>query len=292
MLAVGMLLVLPMAQGAPIKSVIQKKAATNAHPSSKASDNEQAANGDNPNTILSAVTKTEKEQTDANKSEASVKASDSDIQGKLAKYTLGLLVVGFLQALILAGTVWAIIQQTRASRASQRPWVLIERIGNPSENWRYAKDSAYIPGIVFEFKVYGATPIKIIEGAFDLTSVPNKKGVIPPSPDLPEFPDYSRALPLPHVPRGGIPWAPSGTYQIRRIHAFEKSQMEALNNYEIILCGYGYLKYVDVFKTIRETRVCYIYFLQRGGAIKTPDGMVLNPEGFYMGGPPEYNRAT
>jgi hypothetical protein len=69
-------------------------------------------------------------------------------------------------------------------------------------------------------------------------------------------------------------------------------EIDAISKDEFILCGYGYLKYLDAFGKKRETRVCYIYFITWGGILKTPDGFVLNPEGFYIGGPPEYNRAT
>jgi hypothetical protein len=74
------------------------------------------------------VTKAEEEQAKTRKSEAAIKTNDDDIQRKLAYYTLGLLIVGFLQSLVLAGTVWAVIKQTNAVENSERAWLLVENV--------------------------------------------------------------------------------------------------------------------------------------------------------------------
>ncbi len=185
-----------------------------------------------------------------------------------------------------------IIIQIRNSRNSERAWVLVEKVGNPAENWRSTANPSYIPGIIFEFKVYGNTLARIIDGRFDLNWFPQKRGQPRPTPDLPEIPDYSKALKLPNVSEEGIPWAPGGTYEVHRICSLDQNKKEMLANGDIVFCGYGYLQYIDVFGKKRETRTCYIYYIQHGGVMKGPDGIVLNPDGFYMGGPPAYNRAT
>jgi hypothetical protein len=207
--------------------------------------------------------------------------------------------VGIGGILVAVFTLRIINRQTKATEdsvtaiiASERSWVLVSNIGNPQEGWRFANNNSYVPGIILQFKVYGNTPIKVIDGAFDLTWVNRKSGIPVAEPDLQESPDYSQALHLPDIPQGGIPWAPQGTYEIHRVGILTPEQKNRLNNSEIILYAYGFLKYQDAFGKERVTRVCYVYHLQQGGIMTTPDGVVLNPEGFRVGGPPAYNEAT
>jgi hypothetical protein len=52
------------------------------------------------------------------------------------------------------------------------------------------------------------------------------------------------------------------------------------------------VEYEDAFKRKGVTQFCAIYRPHSGGVITTPDGTVLNPVGFHIDGPPEYNFNT
>jgi hypothetical protein len=52
----------------------------------------------------------------------------------------------------------------------------------------------------------------------------------------------------------------------------------------VVLYMYGYIDYQDVANRLFQTRFCYVYQIQAG---YNP-----MPSGFYMGGPPAYNKAS
>jgi len=184
--------------------------------------------------------------------------------------------------------------QVRTEQRAQRAWVLVKRIGNP-DYW-YANDGAgYIPGMVFEFYVYGKTPARVMASQFVLRPVPAKKAAKPPEPDLPAVPNYGQIVIDPEIPAEGRLLAPDAGFQVRlRLDppTMTEEEWEKLRDGKTIMCAYGFIKYKDAFGWKRKTRVCYIYEFKWGGVITAPDGTVLNPPGFRVGGPLEYNRAT
>jgi hypothetical protein len=206
-------------------------------------------------------------------------------------YTFLLVIVGVIQAFILGGTVWAIIRQTSSAQNSERAWVLIQRIGNPPENWRSGRIQGYSPGIVFVFNVYGKTPAKINQARFIFEPVSAKKGSMR-EPDLPEVPDYAKASPSTDIPRDGMTIPPESPLQLRIGRPMTDLEMNDLNEGKTILCAYGFIKYTDAFGRWRETRICFVYYIPSGGVIRSPDGREINPEGFRIGGPDAYNKAT
>lgn len=71
-----------------------------------------------------------------------------------------------------------------------------------------------------------------------------------------------------------------------------KREWPKLRDGETVMCAFGIIEYEDSFGGKRETRTCYVYNFAWGGVIKSPDGTVLNPPGFRIGGPPAYNQTT
>ena len=213
---------------------------------------------------------------------------------ELAEYTRWLVIVGALQAIILFLTVGAIYRQTKAAKDGERAWVLVKRIGDP-EQW-YAPDKpGYSPGMVFEFNVYGKTPARAIDAAFRLHFVPAKPGTKPLEPDLPRIPDYKSGTRNPEILEKGRILPPEDTFRIRlRLDppTLAEEQWVKLRDSETIMCAYGFIKYEDAFGRKKETRTCYVYNFAWGGVITAPDGTVLNPPGFRVGGPSGYNKAT
>jgi hypothetical protein len=57
-------------------------------------------------------------------------------------------------------------------------------------------------------------------------------------------------------------------------------------------CAYGCIEYEDAFKRRAVTQFCAIYHPPTGGVFKSPDGTILNPSGFRIGGPKGYNYNT
>jgi hypothetical protein len=184
--------------------------------------------------------------------------------------------------------------QASSEQQEQRAWVLVKRTGDP-ERW-YAPDKpGYFPGMVFEFNVFGETPARVIASQFVLRPVPAKEGVKPPEPDLPAIPDYGPRFIDPEIPAQGRLLPPDAGFQVRiRLDppTMTEEQWEKLRDGKTIMCAYGFIEYKDAFGWRRKTRVCYIYEFKWGGVITAPDGTVLNPPGFRVGGPPAYNEAT
>jgi hypothetical protein len=78
------------------------------------------------------------------------------------------------------------------------------------------------------------------------------------------------------------------------LHPFPptEQQLSELRDRDVLMCAYGYVKYLDAFGESRETRVCYVYDFIWGGVLTSPDEEVLNPSGFRPAKLPEYNDAT
>jgi hypothetical protein len=181
---------------------------------------------------------------------------------------------------------------TKALVNSQRAWVLIKRVGDPPENWLGQIGSGYTVGIVLQFGVFGITPVRITDARFILRPVPAKQGVSPAEPDLPESPDYTEAV-TDLIAQKRMVLPPDATIEIRPyVHGLTRIDSEELRNAKVYLCVWGFLTYSDAFGNSRETRTCYVYHFAWGGVLKAPDGTVLNPAGFKVGGSAAYHHTT
>ena len=206
----------------------------------------------------------------------------------------GLLVA--ITTLILAIIAWRQAKTAKLAAESvmnaERPWVLVKAVGNP-EDWYAPQKPAYSPGMVFQFKVYGKTPARIVSADFQLQPVPAKRAMTSPEADLPANPEYGDEIRRPEIPQEGMVLPPEQTFQVRlglNPPALTEEQWIDLRDGNTIMCAYGSIRYEDAFGRMRETRTCYIYDFCWGGVITAPDGTRLNPPGFRVGGPPGYNR--
>jgi hypothetical protein len=218
---------------------------------------------------------------------------DTQMQGKIVTFTFWLVIVGAVQAVILALTIGAIYSQTTTTKNSERAWVLVKRIGNP-EQWYAPEQPEYSPGMVFEFKVSGKTPARVIRADFRLHPVPAKVGVRPPEPDLPVIPEYKSGARNPEIPEAGRVLPPDEVFQVRLglyPPTLTEEQWLNLRDNKAIMCAYGFIEYKDVFGREGKTQACYVYDFAWGGVITAPDGTRLNPPGFRIGGPRAYNQA-
>ena len=214
--------------------------------------------------------------------------------------TILLVVVGVFQIVYLWRTVQVARDSAEIAKAStealtraERSWLLVKRVGNPPENWlALVPSQGYAPGIVLEFGVFGRTVVTVTDARFVLHPVPAKDGIMPPEPALPEPPDYRGATTNLNVQNGNI-LPPGGTMTIKEyLHGLTQLNLAELRDRKMILCAYGFVEYDDAFGNHRETATCYVYDFAWGGVFKSPDGTVLNPAGFYIGGPKTYHRAT
>jgi len=216
------------------------------------------------------------------------------VQHRLAHLTAWLVIVGLIQAGILALTVCAIVGQIKAAKDSERAWILVNRVGSPNK-W-YDQDTAIYPSAIFEFKISGKTPAKIMDASLILRPVPVKHGISPAEPDLPPTFAYERQVKRnQEIPELGRVLAPEVIFQAQIIleNVFlSEHEWFDLRDGKTIMCAYGFIVYRDAFKREKETRVCYVYNFSNGGVIKSIDGTVLNPPGFRIGGPTGYNHAT
>ncbi len=190
---------------------------------------------------------------------------------------------------------YAVIRQIRTDKQGERAWVAVKRVGNPPDNWVAEVSKGYVPGIVFDFEVHGKTVARISESRFALAIVPVRGGTPMPEPDLPLPPDYSAADSYSIAGENRMVVPPDGTFQIRcflRPFPPTEKQLAELRDRAVLMCAYGYVKYLDSFGKNRETRVCYVYDFIWGGVLTSPDGTILNPSGFRIGDLPEYNKAT
>jgi len=148
--------------------------------------------------------------------------------------------------------------------------------------------------MIFEFKVFGRTPAKLIKTIFHLDNVPAKPGTQPSEPDLPPIPEYKSPGPTTEIPEEGRIVAPGGDLKVNLWFRQQLTEEEwvKLRDGQTLMCAYGIIKYEDAFGKERETKVCYFYRFRWGGVIKAPDETVLNPSGFLIGGPAAYNKAT
>jgi hypothetical protein len=116
------------------------------------------------------------QQTSPTPNQSANTESDENIktQRKLISFTFWLVVVGFIQAAILALTIWAIAHQTKTTKDTERAWV----IANPVVN---APDIGFTPqsgnnlelhqvgsnqqnAFVCSFKCTGNTTARLVEG--------------------------------------------------------------------------------------------------------------------------------
>jgi hypothetical protein len=186
----------------------------------------------------------------------------------------------------------AALLNAKALMNAERPWMLLTKTRGPGSGWYLPDDPGIVPGMAFDFKVFGNKPVRITDRKFILRPVSAKIGTRPLEPDLPLVPDYGpRQVGL---PAAGEMMTPEHTFLIHcTLDArLSEAEWENLRDERTLMCAHGFIKYIDPFAEQRETRVCYVWDFQWGGVFTSLDGTPLNPVGFRISGPEAYNRCT
>ena len=197
---------------------------------------------------------------------------DIEIQRELAKFTKYLVLVGAIQAAILLFQAGVFILQRRTSEAIERAWVSAE-IGQLPE---LSADVARIAilYILPTFKNSGRTVARIKKIAVRQHQI-SKAGKLPLEPEYSGEHIFDFMLP----PEKPIQMA-SGNIGLTQ------EEWLKINRDEVALYVYGYVDYLDVSNSRRQTRFCFMYH--------APHGFDPTPSGFYpdLSAPLAYTKST
>jgi hypothetical protein len=204
---------------------------------------------------------------------------------------IALAVVGIIGIAIANFTMKAIQKQAQAQMDADRAWVLASVHGQPIEPLTKGLFGGYTPGIVWKIQVAGNTPARIVRERYRCRIVPNNMNEFRHKAELESKPTYIKDRTL---IEGDVVF-PAGHQYLVSIGLEPESctidEITKVTSGRATLCAYGWIEYEDTFERRGQTQFCAIYELQ-GGVIKSPDGTILNPTGFRIGGPPGYNYNT
>jgi hypothetical protein len=204
-----------------------------------------------------------------------------------------LVIVGGLAGFLAWRTVTAVQLQAAAQMDADRAWVLVSVYRQPEEPLTGQIVKGIMPGLIWQVQIFGNTPAKITSEKHRCRIVSIEEGFFPPKPELESVPVY----PSRYFVDRPIMYSP-GNKDLRSIGLeYEKgmdvmAQIVAVTQAKAAWCAYGKIEYEDAFKRKGTTQFCAVYSPQLGGVIASPDGTVLNPPGFRIGGPPGYNYNT
>lgn len=213
-----------------------------------------------------------------------------------------LVLVGIVGTIIAVRTLRKIERQTRAAEVAanaqmdaDRGWILASVAGQPMEPMaQRLKDDGIRPGIVWKLQIFGNTPVRILRTDFRCRIVDTDPNVAS-RPGLESTPVY-----IPNnAPEGQVVYPPGEKPFIYSVGIEDLvdpqpnvTLVDRLTQIPIgagFLVSYGRVEYEDAFRRKGVTQFCAIYRPRTGGVITSPDGTVLNPVGFQIEGPPEYN---
>jgi hypothetical protein len=273
------------AQSTPKKGVAEQKRSLDAQEAKQANQYHEAAD---------KVTATAGDQPSAKAldTQAPYTSEDIEMQRKLVAFTKWLVIVGFIQAIILGCTIWAIAHQAATAKNSERAWITVRpAIWSPELHARWEqsdqvpKDGKLEPFVhMFPaiIRNVGKTPAKIDEIAMqyelldslsELSAVPNYKNRIPQDGYL-LVPDEENGVQTILTDRTG------GAGMLT------KEQVAAINAQKSFLYAFGSVVYRDVYERRWETQVGYVYNFPQGGWIN------FEKASFKKAGPSSYNKAT
>jgi hypothetical protein len=219
----------------------------------------------------------EQKNTPSNKPPENQTDEDIRVQRKLATFTEWLVVVGLLQALILAFTVWVVRDQASAAKNSERAWM----IGSPNMQ-RLLLDTPPEPSAqllyVCNLKNTGRTPARILQTGLAFRKAKSFS-------DIPQTPSYEKKETFSFTK---VLIVPQDSFASTTVSQVTKAEYLAVSDSgeRLILYAYGFVKYLDVFGKPRETCFCHYYHV--------PTPYEAQIEGFRLcvEAPPAYNKAT
>jgi hypothetical protein len=178
------------------------------------------------------------------------------IQRKLANFTWRLVIVGCIQAAILALTVWAIIGQTRTTKNTERAWVMVD-VAHDAAKWAGQKNEKVrmLEGsgnsgdstafyAVLTCRNEGKSPAWVYErrAKFEITSSP-----LPLKPNF----DSAESVEVEPTPLGtgqALPHTDQLEWPAQARGHIQQGQMAVV---------YGIVKYRDIFDNRRQTTFGY-----------------------------------
>ncbi len=175
---------------------------------------------------------------------------------------------------------------------ADRAWIVASVIASPEEPLTGNLMKGITPGIAWELRIVGNTPARIVRKEIRCRIVDADPNNIV-QPVLEPTPCY-----LPNnEPEGQIIHPPGEKHGYMATVEVEPGSDLAASLTQVVLggaflCSYGRFEYEDAFKRKSVTQFCAIYKPQVGLVVTSPDGTVLNPSGFHIGGPPGYNYNT
>jgi hypothetical protein len=175
------------------------------------------------------------------------------IQRKLANFTLCLVVVGIIQAAILAFTICAIRGQTKTIQNTERAWVMAQ-IDGDREKWYDGKIHIVLGSgasgdststwIVLSCHNEGKSPGWIYEKRMKLEVVSK----VDPAPDFDSFPvAFTGREPI-GIGQAGVP-------NVTELPRVETAEGHAKSDEVMVVCGI--VKYHDIFGKKRTTTFGY-----------------------------------
>jgi len=231
----------------PEKQVVKANSTAQTKGTKKTKQDEQSAETKAIQEILGQVAQLQQTNAQILQAQADQKQEDVQINGKLAKYTLALVFVGAIQALILAFTVWVAFQQAGITKNSERAWMMTEL--NWRDRVRFINTSGTGgTGTYVDLDLIcqndGATPawISEIRVRFDMVKTMSPVPIFDPAREG----DFVELRPIPLTVGG------------RRELKIDCHCAEAVAS-GLTKIIYGFVKYRDAFGSNRETRFGYSF---------------------------------
>jgi hypothetical protein len=264
----------PQKLGQPVKGIVDSNRAASANETQKSKQNQQSAETEAIQGILAQITQIQQQHAQELKDTESQKNQDADISGKIKNYTFWLVIVGAIQGLILAGTVWAIIHQTSVSKNSERAWVLVD-IGKLPP-FKPDPNKLEILWVFPTIKNYGKAVARI-------TRVAGIVKLIPEGEKLPIVPEYIVGQGFDEKIDTVLP--PEVPLQPRL--AIGGDELIEVQKGKRALFVHGFIEYFDgMSKKKRRSAYCFGYTVQAGFS---PAETGFYP---YLTAPPEYTTCT
>lgn len=235
--------------------------------SSSPSAEEIRASNKDKEAVPSVTVIVHQESSPGNKANENQDDENIKVQRKLASLTRWLVIVGFIQAAILGGTILAVMHQASVAKNIERAWVLVESAaidpvwGGKSAIRPLLKNVGRTIARIRKISLGGARPLQL-DG--ELPAPPIFEG----NQDLDFVLSPNGELPLLYIP----------------IVPINSENMQSVQNGLLKMYVYGRIEYIDFSGKSRVTGFCLIY---NWGKNDVPPGFYP-----YLEAPPGYNIAT
>lgn len=261
----------PQSARQPVKRVVQENSAPTGNVTQGAKQDNESTETVAIRGILARITKIQQDYAEQVKTAEAQGNQNGDINRNIERYTLGLVIVGFIQALILAGTIWAVIHQSNTSKNSERAWIIVS-IRHDTEMDDVIKKLLHVDTANLECVLLncGRTPARLVR--FAVRNLVSRDLGSEAEPNYGEYVQMDEML-----------LAPGGSEPVPvRI---EENTLKRYDADQGDLYVYGVVYYIDAFNKQHFTKFCLVSPFLAGREA----GMEIV---FHRGGPAAYNHAT